>query len=105
MKDWLFNKYLYERNYIQKAYGEVSWIKGLVEFFLIVAIAWKFLLPGTALPPYLLIILGGLVIITLRMVGWFWDKNKFFQREADWGNHRNPFVQEMLRELRKKRKL
>ena len=90
---WL-RAYIHHKNLFNKGHGELGFILGLFNPGLIM-VMWLFLrdlFPGL---PYwvLFIILPISMILEMGIswsIGYWWDVNQVYDKEADWGNRRNP---------------
>lgn len=81
------------QNYSGKGRGVLSWITEPAKY--------ATLLGGLAYSDWLkenvwAILLFGLLYFTIPIaIGWWWDTRRYYNREAEWSNQRNDFVQEM----------
>ena len=90
---WL-RVYIHHKNLFNKGHGELGFVLGLFNPGLIM-VMWLFLrdlFPGL---PYwvLFIILPVSMILEIGIswsIGYWWDINQIYDKEADWGNDRNP---------------
>lgn len=86
--------YIHHKNLFSKGRGEVSFILGLFNPGFIM-IGWLFLrdlFPG--LPHWVLFVILPVSMICEIGISWtlgyWWDINQVYDKEADWGNTRNP---------------
>lgn len=86
--------YIHHRNLYNKGQGELGFFKTLVNVPSLMMF-WLFVRSLVPEFPFWLFIssvpvLMGIKIISNWVVGWWWDKHDFYDRESDWGNNRNP---------------
>ena len=86
-------EYINERNLVSKGHNEITILRQIVQMVGIIAIAWKISI-GVGIS------IGIGYIIFCRYFGLFWDRNKGYDMEAEWGNKRNPFVRGVRRKLK-----
>ncbi len=95
--------YIHHRNLYNKGEGEVGFIRRLIGFQPLM-ITWLFLrdlFPG--LPTEIIVVAIPTVIVFKLVINWLvgylWDRKRFFDNENTWQNERNPaikFIQEKL---------
>lgn len=104
MLDNAKKRFIQEKARFNKGYGEVSWIKGIYEVFILVFVASN--VSGYSISKWFYIIVPVFVFAILWLIGYFWDKSHLFNIEAEFGNERNYFVREVRKALKSsKRKL
>jgi hypothetical protein len=102
-KDRILQNYIHHRNLYAKGNGELGFVWELVRPQNMM-ITWLFIrdvFPGI---PLWVLIVGFPLTIAVKLaskwaVGWWWDREAVFQREADWQNERNPFTETVIRKL------
>lgn len=101
---WL-RSYIHHKALYSKGWGEVGFIRSLFSPQTMM-VGWLFLKSFFPTVPYwLLFIIVPLAVISEVSIGWsigyWWDKNKIFQKEADWDIKRNPALKGLTDELLK----
>ncbi len=83
--------YIHHRNYIGRGNSEATTIRQIVQVVALVAIAYR------NIPLWLSILMGLTLLAVYWTIGWVWDKNNGNEKEADWGNKRNPAILKLLK--------
>ena len=94
IKEKVQRGYIHWRNIYNKGHAEVSFIKGVFLDFQSYSIYWILAKQYFDLPGYMFFTIIPILLI-LRIfvcifIGLYWDKEKLFDKESDWGNIRNP---------------
>jgi len=102
---WL-RVYIHHKNLFTKGRGEIDFVRGLTSYQGII-LAWLFVKSLWPAIPYWVVVIGAPAYFVLEVticwsLGRWWDKNKIFQKEADWGNKRDPVARAINEELLKK---
>ena len=85
--------YVNHRNYINKGNNEVSTIRYIIQMVLIAKIAFPIM------PMWMVALLGVLIITGFWVTGYYWDRIRGYQYEAEWDNKRNPTLQQRKRNV------
>lgn len=101
----LLRKYIHHRNLYDKGQSELGVFKNLISYqaVLVTYLSADNLLVKFGLDVPIWFVFAGLAMaVILKIfvqwsVGWWWDKNQVFPKEADWSNLRNP-VQKAVNE-------
>jgi len=95
--------YIHNKNLYSKGNSEASFFKGLVnaQVYVVWWLGLKSVLPDF---PIVLFICAVPVIVICKIgihwsIGKWWDKNRFYDREADWQNRRNPVLDGLDRKV------
>lgn len=92
-KQKLFAGYIKHRNYLTKGIGEINSFKEILMFYMVVGV-W--LIQQRIIIPQNVLIIGSLMALTgFWLFGLLWDKNRLYHVEAEFGNVRNDFIEEM----------
>jgi hypothetical protein len=86
-QEWI-NSYITWRNYYNKGRGEFSWIKDTLKDLVYVFAAIFFANNNPIVASFLLICFLGYTL-ACPLFGWWWDKRKLYNMEADWGINRS----------------
>lgn len=94
---WL-RVYIHHRNLYNKGQAELGVFRNLVSYqaVLVTYLSADNLLTKLGLDLALWVVFAGLAVaVGLKILlqwslGWWWDRNRVFQKEADWSNVRNP---------------
>lgn len=97
--DWK-KRFIQEKARFNKGYGEISWVKGIYEMFILLYIAASIM--DFPIPNYVYIIAPVLVFLGLWLIGYMWDKTHLFNVEQEFSNSRNNFVEEMRKAIEKR---
>lgn len=100
----LINFYVTHKFYLEKGFAQISFIKWIFQFYTLTAIWIKIVFDNDYLIKIILPIMTIGLIIFCWSIGYFWDKIKGWSHEADFGNLRNPFVQEVLDYIKREKK-
>lgn len=92
-------RFITEKARFNKGYGEISWIKGIYETFLLLYVASS--IGEFDIPTVVYVVAPFLVFLGLWLVGFLWDKSHLFNIEREFGNERDYFVKEMRKALGK----
>lgn len=103
---WL-RAYIHHRNLYNKGQAELGMFRNLVSYqaVLVTYLSADNLLTKLGWNLALWVVFAGLAVavgfkILLQWsVGWWWDRNQVFQKEADWSNIRNPVQKAMSEHL------
>lgn len=80
--------YITVRNYFNKGWSEISWLRQPAERLVALALLLNFAKPDFLL--MLLLVVGFVVFcVACFFIGWWWDKNKAFNLENDWNYQRS----------------
>ena len=83
--------YITIRNYIGKGMGETQYVKYLT---------YLIGLERAMNQAFADIILIGIAyLLCCLLIGYMWDKMRWYHEEAEWANRRNPFVHDVRRRL------
>lgn len=99
-RDDFFDKYITVRNYLNKGHAEFYWLKGIMTMVLIPSAWLKIWFPKVSL--LLTIIAFFVIFITWFCIGMMWDKWKLFHREKEWFNKRDPTLQQIKNNTKRK---
>jgi len=99
--------YIHHRNLLLKGNGELGFVRNLfvnVQGFMVTYLTAKSMFPWISNK---VLYIGVPACIILRvgfswLLGWWWDKNALYDREADWQNARNPVLDGLDRKILKK---
>jgi hypothetical protein len=88
--------YIHNKNLYSKGNSEASFFKSLVnaQVYVVWWLGLKSVVPDF---PLVLFVCAVPVIVILKigihwMIGRWWDRNNFYDRESDWSNKRNPVM-------------
>lgn len=90
--------YINQRNRFQKGISETSFIRGLVELYVLAAVYIKLIL-NREVPAWLLIAAIAAGFFLMWVFGYLWDRKGLFVIENEWGNKRNAFQIEMRKKF------
>ena len=100
-KEDFWDKYITVRKYLDKGHAEFYWLKGLATMVLIPSAWLKVYFPQISI--YFTIIFAVVGFVVWFSIGFFWDKYKIYQREAEWSNKRNSTLQEIKNNTKKEK--
>lgn len=97
-REWV-GKYIHHRNLLGKGRGELSWLTDALKIFGWIGALAAIDVVRTQIEWFYLSIIGYLAISYL--IGWYWDKRHHFDLESEWGNERNPTIQDIKKKVSK----
>ena len=92
-KHALIDAYIHHRNLLNKGRGEISWFSEILKIFGVIG--------GIAFAPIvaenlILLLIGAATYLGLcYVVGWWWEVRRYYHRESEWGNKRNPLADDI----------
>jgi hypothetical protein len=92
-KQKLFAGYIKHRNYLTKGIGEINSFKEIIMFYMVISM-WL-VSSKIFIPTHTLVMISILALIGFWFFGLLWDKNRLYHVEAEFGNVRNDFIEEM----------
>jgi len=103
----LIRGYIHHRNLYTKGQAELGILRNLVSYqaLLITYLSADNLMTKLGLDLPLWMVFAGLAVaVVLKIImqwslGWWWDRNRIFDKEADWSNTRNPLQKEISKSL------
>ncbi|MDD5348415.1 MAG: hypothetical protein PHT59_07370 [Candidatus Omnitrophica bacterium] len=92
----IFRTYIHHRNLYSKGIAEMAFWKGLffIQPYLVWWVSIKVTFPSFPLWIFVFIAASMMIlkIIIGWIIGWWWDKQRLYDRENDWNNRRNPVL-------------
>lgn len=97
--------YIHHRNLYAKGQAEFGFVKGLVSLQAIM-ITWMFLKTTFPFLDNWMFFTFAPILVVLKILlhwvlGYWWEMNNFYDREADWANTRNPVLNGLDRKILK----
>ena len=97
--------YIHHRNLYIKGNAEWGSIRNMVSVQTLM-VTWLFLKSIFPVVPSIWLYIGIPLCIAGRIlcgwgIGWWWDRNRLYDREADWQNARNPVLDGLDRKILK----
>lgn len=94
--DRILRAYIHHRNLYAKGATEMAFFRTIVEFQGVM-VGWLFVKSIWPAIPMTLLVAGCCLALSTKvafcwLVGWWWDSNRHFDKEADWSNKRNPTI-------------
>ena len=101
--DGILRSYIHHRNLYAKGASEVSQLKTVVEVQGVM-VGWLFVKSLFPNAPIFLMAIGAVLALSLKValcwvIGFWWDRNRIFDKEADWSNARNPTIDALGKKL------
>ena len=92
----LIGWYIHHRNLLNKGRGEIAWLVDMIKTVALGTAMVAIIFPGSLAGKEALIFIFALAYLGIcYSVGWWWEIRRYYQRENDWQNERNPFNQEI----------